>query len=274
MTIFKKRRTIEGLGIILPLFFLILAFVGPEDKGVREVSGILSGTIFSIAVLWLMVENERSVEMLETYRIAAITDPLTRLLNEPGGKRAFERELGAIFRQGHRSGYLQSIEVAVVYIDVDRFKQLNDTMGHAAGDRAIITIAEIIQDTFERATDIVTRPHGDEFVVILPQSDAASALKRVRDELLPAIRSPEHAPMIITSDGKKTMVTLSVGIASGRISWDDSWQDAVDEISTRADNAMYEVKREGGNDVCIGGSVNIVSVDWPEMSPGIMDRQE
>lgn len=273
MTIYQKRRNIWAFGIVFPLFLIAFSVFGSDDKGLRSIFFIFGGALFSAAVLWLMDENEK----LESYRMAAITDPLTRLLNRQGKEKAFARLLSTEFREGHGPSASRQIEVSVIYIDVDHFKKLNDTAGHAAGDRAIITIADLIQSVFKRATDIVVREGGDEFVVILPHAGTRAARERA-EILLAASRSSDEFHRIALQH--EVRLTLSIGIASGTVETDKPWSHAqrvLETASDAADGSMYEVKRHGGNGIDVWGPTVIVGVDWPglgEKSPGIMDRQE
>ncbi|GAA0480818.1 diguanylate cyclase [Paractinoplanes deccanensis] len=146
---------------------------------------------------------------------AADLDALTGIAN----RRAFDE---AVRRT-------QDGDVAVLMIDTDKFKQINDTAGHDAGDAALRAIAAALT-AHVRDEDLVARLGGDEFAVLLPGLDAATAYEMGR-RMVDAVRALPDCP-----------ATLSVGVAGGP---------AVDlqQIVRRADAAMYRAKRRGGDDV-------------------------
>lgn len=159
----------------------------------------------------------------------ATTDALTGLPNRRHFMSACEREL----RRAHRSG--SSLAVAVM--DIDHFKAINDTHGHAAGDAAVVGFAQAIASGI-RDMDTFGRIGGDEFGLLLPDSDldrAVLALERLRSDLA------EH---VIIVDGHELTVTLSAGAAviSGT-------GDTVDAMLMRADRALYDAKQHGRNRV-------------------------
>jgi diguanylate cyclase (GGDEF)-like protein len=120
----------------------------------------------------------------------------------------------------------------VAYIDVDDFKAVNDQLGHSAGDRLLRTVAETMMDTL-RVSDMVARMGGDEFVLLLPETDYDSsqgALKRIVQNLYLAV--PRH----------NRAVTFSIGAVTF-----ESPPASVDTLLRKADDVMYEVKSSGKN---------------------------
>src|SRR5262249_31101854 len=109
------------------------------------------------------LKNAHLVEQLQS---AATTDPLTGLSN----RRAMEERLAAELSRTQR----HQIKTSVVMLDVDRFKQVNDTMGHSAGDRVLAELGRILRQHC-RSLDAVGRMGGDEFLVILPMTTAEEA---------------------------------------------------------------------------------------------------
>jgi diguanylate cyclase (GGDEF)-like protein len=149
-------------------------------------------------------------------RIAEI-DSLTGVAN----RRAFDRAVEAMARSG------DDRRVAVLLVDLDTFKQVNDTQGHAAGDAVLRAVAEVCAGLV-RDGDLVARIGGDEFGALLQGADA-SAAKGVAQRMVEAIDAlPE------------CLVTVSVGIASGTTS-------GIHTLLRAADSAMYVAKRAGGN---------------------------
>jgi diguanylate cyclase (GGDEF)-like protein len=119
--------------------------------------------------------------------------------------------------------------MALLYIDLDNMKAINDQHGHAAGDQALIETAELLRSTF-RESDIVARLGGDEFCVLLPKNgiEASACIDRLHDRL--QARGPDTLPPI----------SLSVGIA--KYHWDDPCP--IETLIARADAAMYQAKAE------------------------------
>lgn len=156
----------------------------------------------------------------------AATDPLTGLLN----RRAFEQRLNqelALIRRGAPSASL-------LMIDLDHFKEVNDTLGHQAGDEVLIRFTELCREAFRRA-DVVARWGGEEFVVLLPRSGVAQALHAA--ERLHQLLAT--TPML--DDGVPRHVTVSIGACSL------SGASNLDECLYRADELLYQAKEKGRN---------------------------
>ncbi len=155
-------------------------------------------------------------------------DPLTGTLNRKGMDDALEREIARARRR--------ETPLCVGLLDVDNFKQLNDTYGHRAGDDALKHLADVIRENV-RPQDSVARYGGEEFLVLLPDTDtddAAAALTRLQRAL---------TKRYFLADNKKLLITFSAGVT--RIGDDESAQGAIE----RADRAMYLAKRAGKNRV-------------------------
>ena len=150
-------------------------------------------------------------------RLLALTDPLTGLAN----RRALLEDLEHLGAAARRSGK----PLAVVSVDVDRFKGINDRFGHGVGDDVLVRIAAALQSV-ARGQDVVGRIGGDEFLVLLPETDADGAASL-------AARMREGAAALELPDGSS--VSVSVGVASG-----NGTADA--EMLLRADRAMYTAK--------------------------------
>ena len=158
-------------------------------------------------------------------------DPLTGLLN----RRAFECELDLHVARIGRYG----AEGAVLVLDLDHFKYVNDTLGHTAGDGLLIAVARGLGDRL-RDTDVLARLGGDEFAVLLPRADEAEA-QRVAEGLLERLRE-EAVP---GNRGHGRRVTTSIGVAL----FEEGQASNGEEILVHADVAMYEAK-EAGRDRC------------------------
>jgi len=163
------------------------------------------------------------------------TDALTEIANRRGLQRAFDAECARI----ERAQEGQQPALAIGLIDIDNFKRLNDTLGHAAGDVALKALAARVTEAL-RPSDTVGRWGGEEFVVLLPATDAAAAqqvLTRLQREL---------SASLFLHEGREVFVTFSAGVTA--------WQygESLDSALERADEALFEAKRTGKNRCCLG----------------------
>lgn len=158
----------------------------------------------------------------------ATTDPLTQLSNRI---RLDEKLL-----EFHQSYYRTQRQYAVIILDLDYFKRINDTYGHLIGDKTLIAIARILQDNI-RDVDIVGRWGGEEFMIICPETDNEGA-KYLACKIQEAIRTYDF-PHIHT-------MTCSVGVSASQQG------DRIENVVGRADSALYKAKEEGRNRICEG----------------------
>jgi diguanylate cyclase (GGDEF)-like protein len=165
--------------------------------------------------------NERMGELRQQAR----HDPLSGLKN----RRRFDEELRAELARSRRYG----VAGAVLMLDLDSFKHVNDSLGHAAGDRVIAEVAEVLRER-ARETDVLARLGGDEFAVVLPRCDLEQA-QAVAGKLQAAIRERLEA-----EDGTPR-ITVSIGLAP----FGPGTAEGSEEILSRADTAMYAAKGAG-----------------------------
>ncbi len=180
----------------------------------------------SVAVTHMMDISDRKLFDGQLQHLAD-HDALTGLYN----RRRFTEELEQSLKRARR--FAES--GAVLFLDLDGFKFVNDSLGHAAGDEMIIRVANLLGSTV-RETDILARVGGDEFAVLLPRCDAATAAV-VAEKLLAAVR--RHGVAI--SDNRYAQVSTSIGIAP--FSGGDDL--TADEVVVEADIAMYDAKEAG-----------------------------
>jgi diguanylate cyclase (GGDEF)-like protein/PAS domain S-box-containing protein len=176
-----------------------------------------------------ITERKRFEEQL-TYQ--AFHDSVTDLAN-----RALFRDRvdHALSRRGEHGRPL-----AVLFLDLDDFKVINDTFGHAAGDRLLHTISARLRSTL-RASDTVARLGGDEFAVLLEDITNETGVSEVVAQLLETIRAP------LWLDDREAAVQCSIGIAVARSAGRAAAVTTVDELLRNADAAMYQAKGAGGN---------------------------
>ena len=155
-------------------------------------------------------------------------DSLTGLLNHTNILRNLEREMSVATRSGQ--------PVAFAMVDIDHFKSVNDTYGHAVGDQVIMRVTHLIKNRLRRV-DYVGRYGGEEFAVVMPNTDAAAA-KEVMDKLREGARELEHK-----SENKTFHVTFSCGIAAY-----PQFKNVLD-VAAAADEALYKAKHAGRNQV-------------------------
>ena len=164
---------------------------------------------------------------LETeLRHLADHDPLTGLLNRRGLEAELERHVGHVNRYGDRG--------ALLVLDLDHFKTVNDALGHEAGDQLIVAVAGILKERL-RESDTVARLGGDEFAILLPEADLRSA-EEVAEQLVADI----HGHAIISGGQVPRHVSASVGVTT--------FQQGLaggEEVLVSADLAMYEAKEAG-----------------------------
>lgn len=169
----------------------------------------------------------------EVIRQYAFRDPLTNLPN----RRSFEEELGRVIDQ-HRE---LNKSFAIMFLDVDGLKKVNDSYGHAAGDALLQVVADRICHVM-RKQDFVARLAGDEFMAILPGIGDSCAVEHVANCLI------ENFHQTILIGAHKVRIGVSIGI-----SFFPEDADSVIDLMSYADKAMYEAKKNGGSRyVCYG----------------------
>jgi diguanylate cyclase (GGDEF)-like protein/PAS domain S-box-containing protein len=205
-----------------------VVWIAYSTSVIRDGSG---RALYRLAQLQDITERKRFEGQLQHL---ADHDPVTALFN----RRRFEEELGRELGTARRYG----TGGAVLALDLDNFKYVNDTLGHSAGDELIATVAEILSARLRR-TDVVARLGGDEFAVVLPHVDEAQALA-IADELLVAIRNDA---VVTTAKGSRR-ATASIGIALF-----GGAPDAFtgEELLIEADIAMYDAKEAGRDQACM-----------------------
>jgi len=174
------------------------------------------------------ISHRRALEI--QLRRQAETDPLTGIANR---RRILERGAAEILR-ARRYGR----RLSTLMIDIDHFKAINDTYGHAAGDVAILSVAELCRSTVRDGADLVGRLGGEEFALLLPETDRKQALA-----LAERLRA-KCEELTIEHEGRRFSLTVSIGVAT--IGDPDT---DIMALIDRADKALYRAKHEGRNRV-------------------------
>jgi len=215
-----------------------------QPTDLRWLLWVLAVAAFSLAVLtWIarrfyrisgrlreQLEENRRLE--DELRALTITDPLTSLRN----RRYFDTVCAAEWERARRTHG----SLAVLFIDIDFFKSYNDNHGHGAGDACIALVGKAIDESLQRPADVAARYGGDEFVVLLPDTDLDGALDVAR-----RVAAAAAALNIPHGGSPFGRVTLSIGVAQQVPEPNKTPQ----EMLRRADDALYAAKQAGRNKV-------------------------
>jgi diguanylate cyclase (GGDEF)-like protein len=194
-------------------------------------TGVLCLAVISLTALFRRELTRRTIAETKLRRVAR-TDDLTGLLNRRGFRQTFERE----WRQAIRSGS----SLSLLYIDVDYFKSFNDRYGHGYGDEVLSSIARVLEANIRRPRDIAARHGGEEFAIVLPETDASGA-QRIAETIRQAIM----AIRITHESSPHHTVTVSIGVATAQ----PSRGKASAHLLEIADTALYRAKAAGRNTV-------------------------
>ncbi|MDX1490478.1 MAG: GGDEF domain-containing protein [Pseudohongiellaceae bacterium] len=160
--------------------------------------------------------------------MASLTDPLTGAGNRVALSNTLDREISLARRHKH--------ELSILVMDLDKFKAINDQFGHSAGDQVLKEVVALLKKS-NRNTDLTYRFGGEEFVLLLNRTDEEGALV-IAERLRSAIEDME-----IVYDSQSIKTTVSIGVTAF------CETDSPDSLFNRADKALYEIKRNGGNQV-------------------------
>jgi diguanylate cyclase (GGDEF)-like protein len=160
-------------------------------------------------------------------------DPLTGLWNRRKYDEVLEIEWKRCLRYNH--------PISVIFIDIDYFKKYNDAYGHLAGDDCLVQIADILKSSLTRSTDMAVRYGGEEFVILLPETNRNEAVKTA-NMLLKKIeaRGIPHSQSLVNDN-----VTVSIGVSS----MVPSLRNSSEKLVAEADDALYQAKNNGRNQV-------------------------
>ncbi|NLK00021.1 MAG: GGDEF domain-containing protein [Clostridia bacterium] len=218
-------------------YSIALTITSPEvllSNRVNGTTAVALGFLIS-AVAWhynyTNITQSRHIEIQQKQlEQLAYYDPLTNLCNRNFFNRILEKELSLVQRYGNES--------AIIIFDIDDFKDVNDTLGHLAGDQMLLEVAQLIEDNI-RTSDTVSRFGGDEFVILAPKStmEEGSALAEKLRRLI--------SERIFILNSTPIHVTASFGVST----IDPGKNLGLDDYLTLADDALYLAKKRGENRV-------------------------
>ena len=219
----EEARSIEEIAPVLREVISATRAMSEESLQVRD-------ELRSIKARTEATEAELNKLYTELNRLSnqARHDALTGVLNRQGMEEALEIEIARVRRKDS--------SLCLAMLDIDNFKKINDSRGHAAGDEALSHLAKVVREAL-RPQDTLARYGGEEFVVILPETtldDGVHALQRLQREL---------TARLFLSGQDKILITFSAGVA--QLGADETGLEAL----KRADLAMYQAKRAGKNRV-------------------------
>jgi diguanylate cyclase (GGDEF)-like protein len=175
------------------------------------------------------LEAQQERHRAAQFAAQAEQDPLTGL----GNRRHLERRAADLFP----ALSLALAPLALAQIDVDLFKRVNDTHGHAAGDKVLVALGKLLRDSF-RSADVIVRSGGEEFALVLPDTPLPNAM-----EVCERLRAQVEASPVDIGTGVPLPITISIGIAAAP-AYD------LDALMRRADGALYAAKQAGRNRLC------------------------
>ena len=217
--------------VVASLMVIALSLVNRLENERRERQTFLSGLLLRRRADELQQANAQ-------LEIRSNTDALTGLFN----RRFFEDRLVTLWEQSA----LTAAPLAALMIDIDHFKNINDTYGHPAGDRCLAAVAQEIARSLRSQQDFVARYGGEEFVVVMAtdEAEARASAERIRSRIIPGF-DPSQQPS----------VTVSIGVAAMHPALSDVDPAA---LIASADAALLNAKHTGRNRVVVGGEVATV----------------
>jgi len=187
---------------------------------------VVEGLLLALALAYRMRQIDR--ERLSAEQLARL-DPLTGLFN----RRAFLEQAAPLWSSAERHQQTMTVLLA----DLDHFKAINDAHGHAVGDQVLVAVSRVLRSG-SRSGDVVARWGGEEFILLLPHTDAGHALQlaeRLREEVCALRLAPQ---------GRTLQLSVSLGLATC------AGHASLESLIAQADSCLYQAKRDGRNRVC------------------------
>ena len=251
-------RQVAGLPLVLTVSVAQDVVLAEWRRKAVTIGGVIFTLCAAVLALLALFRREMKRRAMAERALAAAADELQHLARTDAltglpNRRAFDAGLAREWRRAIRMGE----PISLMMLDADHFKAFNDRHGHQRGDEVLRTIAACLQRTTRRPGDLPTRYGGEEFAVVLPNTDEAGALK-----LAELIRAAVEALDIRHPDSPVGRVTVSVGV--GTLSPLVGWDSAL--LLRVADAALYGAKRQGRNRVA-GGDDPSETAPWPGPDP-------
>ena len=232
-----------SLLLSLPAVGLLLlpAWQGPFAPELSLYGGVWLLLLIMLISAWAATSQLQLLLDLMRARNDAAHDGLTGLANRRTAMARLEAEIA----QAHR----RAQPLALLTLDLDHFKRVNDQYGHAAGDRVLTEFARVLRESL-RLGDLGARIGGEEFIALLPQTEALAAL-----QVAERIREQCDALRIDSDDGATIAFTISIGLAE--LAADDDGP----QLLARADRALYRAKNSGRNRVVVDGMERVMGIE-------------
>ena len=219
----------------IPVIFITgLTGVEEEEKGLSLGAVDYISKPFSPAIVKLRVRSQ--MQMLNQIRLIKYLSMMDQLTDLPN-RRNFDSRLRLEWEHAIRNG----VYISLLMIDIDFFKNYNDKYGHQQGDIALKAIANIFKQTLKRSVDFAARWGGEEFVILLPNTNLNGALGIAEITRAKAVEMD-----IVCTGGNTTRLTLSIGVNTVKPEQGSS----LDGFISGADKALYVAKENGRNQVC------------------------
>jgi len=232
--VITRLKSSDNTKDIPVLFITGLSDENAEEKGLALGASDYISKPFNSAIVTLRVRNQ--IQILEQIKIIkkfSMTDMLTELPN----RRNFDYRIQLEWDRARRDKTPLSLSI----MDIDKFKNYNDTYGHLQGDVAIQTIAKMIMQSLNRSVDFAARWGGEEFCILLPSTNLAGAIKTTEN-----VRKNIEDTTIPYIEGTVTKITVSAGVNTVLPLQGGTIRDFIDG----ADQALYAAKESGRNRVC------------------------
>jgi diguanylate cyclase (GGDEF)-like protein len=232
----SRRMLLANLAVAAATSLVAFAVAGwrvrPLERFARDAGVVVERQREEIeaANARLRGQNDELQRVNEVLGQLSITDGLTKLHNH----RYFQDQLPREVKRSQRTG----APLALVLFDIDDFKRLNDSLGHAAGDAVLAHVADVMHRSI-RDSDLLARYGGEEFALLAPQTDLTGA-RRLAEKLRRDV--VEHPPSVVGPHGA-VRVTVSVGVAQLR--------NGARQLFDDADRALYRAKQSGKDCVCV-----------------------
>jgi len=241
---FARLKSDEDTQSIPIIFVSGLANAEHEEKGLDLGASDYISKPYTPSIVKLRVRNQiKIVTQLRIINHLSTTDQLTGIPN----RRSFNIQVNKEWSRNMR----EKKPLSLLLLDIDRFKAFNDTYGHQLGDEVLRLIAATLVDSLRRSSDFAARWGGEEFVVLLPNTDMNGAWKNAE-----RIRENIEKTSVSTLSGQTVGLTVSIGVAT-MVPTQDATQN---DLISQADKALYTAKDNGRNMVC---KFNPSIGDWP-----------